>query len=73
MRNAAEKQVYGVVNIRADKRMEFQVHLSDAETQATTWSITDRNYIVSQLQREIHAITSNKQMRLRNELSIRLI
>jgi len=57
---AAEEEVYRAVNMTADKRVEFQVRLSDAETEATTWSLADIDRIVSQLEREIHVITSNE-------------
>jgi hypothetical protein len=73
MKTAAEEEVYGAVNIAADKRVEFQVRLSDAETEATTWSIVDMDRIVRQLEREIYGITSNEQMRFKKEFSIRLI
>jgi len=53
--------------------VEFQVPLSNAETEATTWSVADIDHIVSQLEREIYCITSNEQMRFKQELSIRLI
>ena len=73
MQTAAEEEVYGVVNMTAEKRVECQVHLSDAETGPTTWSIADMDRIVSQLESEMYGITSNAQMRLKKELSIRLI
>ena len=40
-RSAAEEEVYGVVNITANKRVEFHVSLSDAATEAITWTIAD--------------------------------
>jgi len=73
MKTAAEEVVYGVANMTADKHVEFQVHLSDAETEATTLSLADIDHIVSQLEREIYGITSNEQMRFKQELSIHLI
>ena len=57
----------------ADKHVGFQVHLSDAETEATTWSIADMDCIANQLEREIYRITWNEQTRSKKELSIRLI
>jgi len=50
MKNAAEGEVYGVVTMTADKCVEFQIHLSDVEAEATTCSITDTDRIVSQLE-----------------------
>jgi len=43
-------------------RVEFQVHLLDSETEATTWRIADTVHVVSQLQKYIYISTSNKQM-----------
>jgi len=63
MNTAAEEEAYGVVNMTANKRVQFQVCLSDAEIDATTWSITDTDRIVNQLKREIHDISSKDQMR----------
>jgi hypothetical protein len=57
----------------ADKREEFQVRLSNAETEAPTWSIADTDRIVSQLEREIYGITSNEQMWFKKEFPIRMI
>jgi environmental stress-induced protein Ves len=62
-----------VVNITADKGEEFEVRLSDAETEATTWSMADTDRIVSQLERKIDGITLNEQMRFKKEFSIRMI
>jgi hypothetical protein len=73
MKTVAEEEVYRAINMTADKREEFQVRLSDAETEATIWSIADTDRIVSQLEREIYGITLNKQMRFKKEFSIRLI
>jgi hypothetical protein len=53
MKTVAEEEVYGAVNMTPDKREEFRLCLSDAETEATTWSIADIHPIVSQLEREI--------------------
>jgi len=41
MKTAAEDEVYGVANMTADKQLQFQICLSDAETDATTWSLAD--------------------------------
>jgi len=73
IKTAPEEAVYEAVNMTANKRVEFQVRLSDAETEATTWSIADKDCIANQLEREIYGITSNEQMRFKKELSIRLI
>jgi len=56
-----------------NKCVKFQVYLSAAETETTTWSIADTDRIVSKLEREIYGIILNEQMRFQKELSIRLI
>jgi len=73
MKTAAEEDVCGALNMAAEKRVESQVHLSDVETEATTWNIADTDCMVSQLERDINHITSNQQMRFNKELSIRMI
>jgi hypothetical protein len=73
MKTAAEEEAYGAVNMTADKRVQFQVCLSDAEIEATTWSIADADRVVNQLEREIYGITSKDQMRFTKEFSIRLV
>jgi len=57
----------------ADKGAQFQVCLSIAGINATTWSIADTDHIVNQLKREIYAITSNGQMRFMKESPIGLV
>jgi len=54
----------------ADKRVEFQVCLSHAETEATTQCIiADTDLVVTELKSEIYGITSNEQMHFKIELS----
>jgi hypothetical protein len=57
----------------ANKRLQFRLRLSDAETEATTWSLPDTERVTIQLEREIYGITSNEQKRLKKEFSIHLI
>jgi hypothetical protein len=73
MMTAVEEDVYRAVHITADKLVEFLVRLSNAETEVTTWCMADMNCIVSQLEREIYGITSNKQMPFKTEFSIHLM
>jgi len=73
MKTAAEEEAYGAVNMTADKRVQFQVCLSDGEIEATTWSIADTDRVVNQLEREIYGITLNDNMRFRKEFSIRWV
>jgi len=54
MKTAVEEEAYRAVNMTADKHVQFQVRLSDAEIEAgTTWSIADMDRVVNQLEREI--------------------
>ena len=73
MKAAAEDEAYGAANMTADKRLHVQIRLSDAETEATTWSLADTERVTNQLEREIYGITSNEQKRFKTEFSIRLI
>jgi len=73
MKTAADDEAYRAANMTADKPLPFQVRLSDAETEATTWSLADTKRVTSQLEREIYGITLNEQMRFKTEFSIRLI
>jgi hypothetical protein len=57
----------------ADKCVPFQVCLSDAGIEATTWSIADIDCIVNQLEGEIYGTTSNDQMPFMKEFSICLM
>jgi len=73
LKTAAEEEAYGAVNMTTDKRLQFQVRLSDAETEATTWSMPDTDHVVNQLEREIYCITLKDQMRFMKEFSIPLV
>ena len=73
LKTAAEDKAYRAANMTADKRLQFQIRLSDAETEATTWSLADMERVTDQLEREISGITSTEQKPLKKEFSIRLI
>jgi len=73
MKAAAEDEAYGAANMTADKRLQFQILLSDAETDATTWSLADTERVTTQLERKNFGITSNEQKRFKMEFSICLI
>jgi len=73
IKTAPEEEAYRAVNITADKRVQFQVCSSDAEIEATTWSIADMDRVLIQLKRGIYGITSKDQMRLTKKFSIRLV
>ena len=72
-KTAAEDEAYGVANMTADKQLQFLICLSDAETEAMTWSLADTECVTNQLKRETYSITSNEQNRFKTEFSIHLI
>jgi len=61
MKTAKEHEAYRVANMTPDKRQHFQICLSDAETDAMTWSLADTEHVTNQLKRVIYGITSNEQ------------
>jgi hypothetical protein len=73
MKTVAEDQAYGTVNITADKRVQLQVYLSDAEIETSMGRIADTDRIVNHLDREIYGITSKDQMRFTKQFSICLV
>ena len=66
MKTAADEEAYGADTMTTNKHVQFQVCLSDAEIEATTWSVADMDRVVNQLKREIYGITSTGQMRFTN-------
>ena len=70
---AANEEVARGVNLTAHIGLRFQLHVSNAETEATARSIADNDCIVSQLARGIHCISLTEQMWFKQELSISLI
>jgi hypothetical protein len=73
MKPIPETEVNGVANITADNCMEFQHDIYDAETIATTRSVTNMDCIVSKMEREIYSTTSNEQMHFRKQLPMDFI
>jgi len=63
----------GVATSTADKRLQFQIRLSDAGTAATTWRLADMQRVSNQVETEIYGISSNEQKQCKKKLSIRLI
>jgi len=55
------------------KHVQSQVCLSDAEIEATTWTLTDMDRIANQFEREIHGISLKDQMRFTKVFSIHLV
>jgi hypothetical protein len=70
MKTAAEEEAYRAVNITADKRVQFQDCLSNAEIESTIRRIADTDRVVNLLQREVYCITPNDQMQFTKEFSI---
>jgi len=65
LKTAEQHEVYGAANMTADKCVECQVRLSNAENEATTGSIADTDLAANLLEREIHGITLNEPMQLK--------
>jgi len=42
--------------------------MSDADTEATTWSLADTEPITNQQEREMYGITSNEEMRFQERI-----
>jgi len=57
MKIAAQEDMYRGANMTPNKHVEFQIRLSDAETENTTWSIADPDRVANQLLTEIYGIT----------------
>jgi hypothetical protein len=49
--HCTEDKANGAANITADKRLQFQSRLSDAGTEAGTWSLADSECVTLQLGR----------------------
>jgi len=73
MKTSTEEEPYGAVNMSANKRVQFQVCLSEAEIEATIRRIADMDRVVNQLKRENYGITSKDQMQFTKEFSIHLV
>ena len=73
MNTATTVEAYGVANMTADKRLQFQICVSDAEREATTRSLADTRRVTKHLAREISGITLNEQTWFKMEFFIRMI
>jgi hypothetical protein len=60
MKPAAKDEAYGAANMTADKQLQFHIRQSNAEADATTWSLADMERVTIKLEREIYGITSNE-------------
>jgi len=56
-----------------DELLTFEVYLSNAENEATTWRLADTVRIVSQLGRGIDGIDSKDELLFKKEFAILLI
>jgi hypothetical protein len=59
-----------MTNMTAGKRLQYQNHLSDVETEVTTWSLVDPERVTIQFEIDIDGTTSNEMKRLKKEFSI---
>jgi len=73
MTTDAEDEANRVAKMTANKRLQFQIPLSNAEPEATTWNLADTERVTNQLESEIYGITSNELKRFKKEFSISLI
>jgi len=72
-KTAAEDKAYRTLNMTANNRLHFQVHVSDAEIEDTTRSLADTEPVTNQLERKIYGTTWNEQKQFKTEFSIHLI
>jgi hypothetical protein len=72
LNTAAQEEIYRAANMIANNLVEFQVHPSDADSEAISLCITDTYHVTNQQPKEIYCIASNKQICFRKELSIPL-
>jgi len=61
METTAENKDYGIATMTANNRGEYQVRLSNAETDHTALRNTALDQMANQLQKEIDGIFSNLQ------------
>ena len=73
MQAGAKDKAYGAANMTANMPLQFQIHPSDADIEATTWSLADMERVTNQVEREIYGITLNEQKRFKQEFPICLI
>ena len=73
MKTAAGNKAYRAAIMTPDKGLQFQIHLSEGETEATTWSLAYSERVTSQMETDIYGINSNNQKWFKQEFSIRLI
>jgi len=73
IKRAAGDEAYWAAVITSNMQLQLQIHLSDGQTEATTWSFADTQRIADKLEKEIYGSTSNEQKWCKEELSIRLI
>jgi len=73
MKTGGEAEAYEEANMTADKGLQFEIPLSDGETETTTRRLDDIEHVPIQLEGEIYGITSKQQKHFKTEFSIHLI
>lgn len=71
--SAAADKVDRAAHMTTDKWVNFQVHLSNGESEGTTCSVTDTDCTPNDLEGDIYDVTSNEQIWFWKELSMHLI
>jgi hypothetical protein len=73
MKTAAEEVAYRAVDMTTDKRVPFQLCLSDSQMEDTMICITDTDRNMNQRERVIHGITSKELMWFTIEFCMHLV
>jgi len=71
METVTEEEVYMGANMTSMKHLRFLVSLSNAMTEATTYRVTDMDWIVEQPERVTYIITADEQMWFEKKFTIR--
>jgi hypothetical protein len=73
MKTSAEEEGDRFKIVTTNMHGEFQVRLSNVDTEASTSSMADTDLVISQRVQVICGVTSTQQMQLENEFPIHLI
>jgi hypothetical protein len=73
VKTVTKEETYGDANITAHKPLLFQIRLSDTETEATSWSVSDMECVANQLERENYGINFNEHKWFKKKFSIHFI
>jgi hypothetical protein len=69
----SKDEAFGAANMTADKQLQIQVRLFNAETEAMIGSLADTEPVTDQLEGLIYRITSYEQKRFKPAFTIHLI